>query len=150
MSSFNSNKKPCRRTPAVSFSSGGWASLPMLVFFILDKLLEPIDHVGFAAVCKQWRGIIHNRGKVLYNISEGIIHNNIELQVPFSKRRYGFSHGWLATVDPTTYQSLIIALSNPFTKAKPILLPPLIGRVREHEGSYYEHYVRKIILSTHL
>ncbi|KAL6294748.1 hypothetical protein ACE6H2_002890 [Prunus campanulata] len=89
-----------------------------------------------------------HRGRVLYNISEGIIYNNIELQVPFSKRCCGFSHGCLATVDPTTDQGLIIALSNRFTKAKPILLPPFIGRVREYESSYYEHYVRKVILYT--
>ncbi|CAB4269083.1 unnamed protein product [Prunus armeniaca] len=29
-----------------------WASLP-LCFFVLDKLLEPIDHARFAAVCKE-------------------------------------------------------------------------------------------------
>ncbi|CAB4270984.1 unnamed protein product [Prunus armeniaca] len=32
-----------------------WASLPLLVvFLVLDKLMEPIDHVRFAAVCKEW------------------------------------------------------------------------------------------------
>lgn len=34
-----------------------WTSLPLLVVCcILDKLLEPIDHVRFAAVCKDWLG----------------------------------------------------------------------------------------------
>ncbi|KAL6289444.1 hypothetical protein ACE6H2_006954 [Prunus campanulata] len=27
---------------------------PSSVFFVLDKLLEPIDHAQFAAVCKEW------------------------------------------------------------------------------------------------
>ncbi|CAB4280733.1 unnamed protein product [Prunus armeniaca] len=39
-------------------SSPEWASLPLLpVFFILDNLFEPIDHVCFADVCKQWRSL---------------------------------------------------------------------------------------------
>ncbi|XP_007210708.2 uncharacterized protein LOC18777276 [Prunus persica] len=39
-------------------SSPEWASLPLLpVFLVLDNLFEPIDHVSFAAVCKQWRSL---------------------------------------------------------------------------------------------
>nr|XP_028947443.1 F-box protein At2g26160-like [Malus domestica] len=39
----------------LSMSISEWASLPeALIFLILDNLLEPIDHVRFAAVCKEW------------------------------------------------------------------------------------------------
>lgn len=41
-----------------TFLSGEWASLPLpVVFLVLDKMLEPIDHVHFAAVCKEWRAL---------------------------------------------------------------------------------------------
>ncbi|KAM1005881.1 hypothetical protein ACFX14_002783 [Malus domestica] len=48
---------PCPRITPVSFSTTGWASLPTLIFLILDRLPEPIDHVCFAAVCKEWRSL---------------------------------------------------------------------------------------------
>ncbi|XP_021803102.1 putative F-box protein At1g65770 isoform X1 [Prunus avium] len=160
------------RTPFVSFSCGGWASLPVLVFLILDKLLEPIDHVHFAAVCKQWRSMskLYNQAtqrwcnkqlppmllipnqdddhrRVVYSISEGRVYNNIRLQVPFSRRCCGSSHGWLATVDTTEQGCPMVVLRNPFTKAKPIFLPPLDILIAKYETSYHEHYVRKVILS---
>ncbi|CAB4286374.1 unnamed protein product [Prunus armeniaca] len=139
------------RTP-VSFSCGGWASLPVLVFLILDNLLEPIDHVRFAAVCKQWRSMskLYNQAtqrwrnkqlapmllipnqdddhrRVVYSISEGRVYSNIRLQVPFSRRCCGSSHGWLATVDTTEQGCPVVVLRNPFTKAKPIFLLPWIS-----------------------
>ncbi|XP_008222388.1 PREDICTED: putative F-box protein At1g65770 [Prunus mume] len=160
------------RTPVVSFSCGGWASLPVLVFLILDNLLEPIDHVCFAAVCKQWRSMskLYNQAtqrwrnkqlppmllipnqdndhrRVVYSISEGRVYSNIRLQVPFSRRCCGSSHGWLATVDTTEQGCPVVVLRNPFTKAKPIFLPPLDILIAKYETSYHEHYVRKVILS---
>ncbi|CAL8132156.1 unnamed protein product [Prunus armeniaca] len=171
MSSFKSNKKPCRRTPVDSFSCGGWTSLPMLVFLILDKLLEPIDHVRFAAVCKHCRSMSElynhatqrwrnkqlppmllipkqddNYRRVVYSISEGRIYNNIRLQVPFSRRCCGSSHGWFATLD-VEQRLPVVVLRNPFTKAKPIFLPPLRTIISHDDPPYHEQYVRKVILS---
>ncbi|KAL6285736.1 hypothetical protein ACE6H2_010126 [Prunus campanulata] len=87
-----------------------------------------------------------NYRRVVYNISGGRIYNNIRLQVPFSRRCCGPSHGWFATVD--VEQTLpVVVLRNPFTKAKPIFLPPL-KTIISHDGPpYHEHYVRKVILS---
>ncbi|KAM1002246.1 hypothetical protein ACFX15_002623 [Malus domestica] len=167
------------RIMPVSFSTTGWASLPALIFLILDKLPEPIDHVRFAAVCKDWRSLsklynlatnrwrhflpmllIPNENcpqadqRLVYSISEGRIYNHAQLQVPFSMRACGSSHGWLATVDraDTTVdcadQRLVIALRNPFRQASPVIrLPPIDVFIPKCVASYHEHFVRKVILS---
>lgn len=106
-----------------SRQSAEWASVngPAL-FSILDKVLEPIDHVHFAAVCKEWLAVAKDfaqrwrkalpmlmipsetEGKRrLYNISEGKIYDNIELPLPVSHNRKrccgsGGDYSWLATV----------------------------------------------------
>lgn len=86
-----------------------WApTLPRdVLFLILDKLLDPIDHLRFAAVRKDWyfsakdyngdctvfppllmiptrskgNGTTKQKGK-LYNVFEAKIYNNIELPMP--------------------------------------------------------------------
>lgn len=45
-----------KRSSIIHLSKSDWARLPSdIMFSVLDKLLEPIEHVRFAVVCKQWR-----------------------------------------------------------------------------------------------
>ncbi|XP_050372296.1 uncharacterized protein LOC126790187 isoform X2 [Argentina anserina] len=107
-----------------------WANLHgTLVSLLLDKLLESIDHVRFAAVCEEWRAISkeYNKAKQrwcqkrllpmlvissteseekleLYSIPEKKVYKNIELPLPLRKSRrcFGSNHdsgGWLTIVD---------------------------------------------------
>lgn len=163
---------PCPRITPVSFSTTGWASLPALIFLILDRLPEPIEHVRFAAVCREWRSLskLYNLAtnrwrqllamllipdenrpqadqRLVYNVSEGRIYNHARLQVPFRMRACGSSHGWLATVE-RIYEGLVIALRNPFRQASPVIrLPPIDVFIPKCVASYHEHFVRKVILS---
>ncbi|VVA14624.1 PREDICTED: F-box [Prunus dulcis] len=80
-----------------------------LVFFVLDKMLEPIDHVHFAAVCKEWRALAKDYNHAtqrwrqllpmlmiptrsqeikrrIYSVAEGKMYN-IELPVPYNDKR---------------------------------------------------------------
>ncbi|XP_024196452.1 F-box protein At3g56470-like [Rosa chinensis] len=127
---------------AVTFSSylSAW---PDLLFLILDKLLEPIDHVRCALVCKEWHSLAKEynlttqrwhrvlpmlmisagSSKTLYSVSEG--KNYIKnVQLPYKRKRFcGSSHGWLAIVDKISRD---ITLMNPFAQAMaPIHLPHL-------------------------
>ncbi|KAH0995613.1 hypothetical protein GBA52_019477 [Prunus armeniaca] len=98
-----------------------WASLPLLVvFLVLDKLMEPIDHVRFAAVCKEWScpAKDYNRSTQRWHCCSA-------------------GYGWLAIVDcyyhyqgGNRHHRVIITLSNPFSSSKAvppshISLPPL-------------------------
>lgn len=125
-------------------SDSEWAaSLPLdLAFVILNKLLEPIDHVHFAAICKRWRSLAKHYNQtthrwpkllppmlllpglnVLYSLSEGNIYDKIKLTKPasnyyyFTRRYYGCGHGWLAEMCYFGPSSPQIELLNPFTKA---------------------------------
>ncbi|VVA26871.1 PREDICTED: F-box [Prunus dulcis] len=40
---------------------------PSSMFFVLDKLLEPIDHARFAAVCKEWSCLAEVYNEEPYN-----------------------------------------------------------------------------------
>ncbi|XP_004298372.1 PREDICTED: uncharacterized protein LOC101311567 [Fragaria vesca subsp. vesca] len=122
--SNTSNEKLCH------IDCPDWASLHgALVYLLLDKLLEPIDHVRFAAVCKEWRAVSkdYNEAKQrwckkrllpmllissaeseekleLFSISERKVYCNIELPSPCRKSRrcFGPNHdsgGWLIVVD---------------------------------------------------
>ncbi|KAM1099942.1 hypothetical protein ACFX15_006245 [Malus domestica] len=119
-------KKPCHTDKAVSIINGTgypskWASLPVS-FDVLDKLVEPIDHVRFAAVCKGWcllsKEYNHTTGRwrkvlpmlmiptkssqeeensetnqcLVYSVYEGHIFNNIQLSVCDGKKYCGSSH----------------------------------------------------------
>ncbi|KAM1205742.1 hypothetical protein ACFX2I_006522 [Malus domestica] len=120
-------KKPCHTDKAVSIINGTgypskWASLPVS-FDVLDKLVEPIDHVRFAAVCKGWcllsKEYNHTTGRwrkvlpmlmiptkssqeeensetnqcLVYSVYGGHIFNNIQLSVCDGKKYCGSSHG---------------------------------------------------------
>ncbi|XP_034203859.1 F-box protein At2g26160-like [Prunus dulcis] len=117
-----------------------WASLPLLVvFLVLDKLMELIDHVRFAAVCKEWSCLAkdYNRSTqrwspmlmiptqlaksiqtLVYSDCEGKIYKNIQdCCYHYNGGRY-------------RYHQVIITLSNPFSSSKAvppshISLPPL-------------------------
>ncbi|XP_008385316.2 F-box protein At2g26160-like [Malus domestica] len=142
-------KKPCHTDKAVSIINGTgypskWASLPVS-FDVLDKLVEPIDHVRFAAVCKGWcllsKEYNHTTGRwrkvlpmlmiptkssqeeensetnqcLVYSVYEGHIFNNIQLSVCDGKKYCGSSHGWLAVVDQGL-NCLYVTLMDPFRK----------------------------------
>lgn len=66
---------------------------------------------------------------ILYGTYEGRIHNNIKLQVPFTKWccGSGSSHGWqLATIEDQTERSAY-STQEPFQQTSPlVLLPPII------------------------
>nr|XP_011459570.1 PREDICTED: uncharacterized protein LOC101310837 isoform X2 [Fragaria vesca subsp. vesca] len=92
------------------------ASLPIdIVFLILDKMLEAIDHARFAVVCKEWQSLAeqYNRERqhwckvhppmlciptqshgsndktaMLYSLSEGKLYSNIKLPVPERQKTF--------------------------------------------------------------
>ncbi|TQE09080.1 hypothetical protein C1H46_005463 [Malus baccata] len=125
-----------------SRQSAEWASLigPAL-FSILDKVLEPLDHVHFAAVCKKWLAVAKDFAqrwckalpmfmipsetegrRRLYSILEGKIYENIELPLPVSNNRKrccgsGGDYSWLATVDLLVESRQTKTLLNPFNQA---------------------------------
>lgn len=167
-----------KKKKATSFYlSAGWATLDELALsLILDKLLEPIDHVRCGAVCKEWHSFTkqyrqtgqHCNRKLLpwlmipprellqgksrrrsqiYSISEAKVYDNIDLSLSYyTKRCCGSSHGWLATVD----QRLAITLHNPLQNAttEPIRLPPLDAvTIPIEDAPLYEYYVSKVVLS---
>ncbi|KAL6214391.1 hypothetical protein ACLB2K_013825 [Fragaria x ananassa] len=130
-----------------------WKRLPEEpVVFILDKLLESIDYVHFAAVCKEWYRLAKDNyppmlllppsatpflGRPrLFSFSQQRTYNNFRLQVPSPRVGNifccGCGHGWLAKVDVYDdghrRSELVwrIELVNPFRQATTTLtLPPL-------------------------
>ncbi|KAM5574629.1 putative F-box protein [Rosa sericea] len=133
------NKCPRR----VTSSDSEWAlSLNVdVAFVILDKLLEPIDHVHFAAICKLWHSfakhynhttrrwpkllppmlILPGDQDLIYSLSEGKVYHKINLAMPhfnyhFFRRYYACGNGWLATMHYYGQYSNI-QLLNPFTRA---------------------------------
>ncbi|KAL6224036.1 hypothetical protein ACLB2K_002892 [Fragaria x ananassa] len=122
-------KRPKTHGGCKSVCSDGseWETLLTEVAFpVLEKLLEPLDHVRFATVCKRWSSIAKDynhttqrwrskqvlpmlmipsssaslsQGVVLYSVSERRMYNNIVLPVPANEKYCGFSHGWLASID---------------------------------------------------
>lgn len=120
----------------------------LIVFLILDKLLEAMDHVRFAVVCKQWLALAkdynhstqrwhqskippmlfiprENRG-VLYSLSEGKVYSINAQSIQFPLRKIGsFSYfcgseyGWLAIIDKSFLMCCTIHLLNPFRTAAP-------------------------------
>ncbi|KAL6192847.1 hypothetical protein ACLB2K_033933 [Fragaria x ananassa] len=144
--------KKLNKHASATFSSylSAW---PDLLFLVLDKLLEPIDHVRCAAVCKQWQSLgkeynlatqrwsrvapmlmISGRSSTsMFSVSEGKSYIK-NVQLPNKHNRIcGSSHGWLAIVDKTSQD---ITLVNPFAQAMvPINLP------------HFKENVSKVILS---
>lgn len=134
-----------------TFLSVEWASLPLpVVFLVLDKMLEPIDHVHFAAVCKEWRALAKdynhatNAGVSYFlcswslqdpkKLSEECIALLKEKCTTLSCRCLTMTrccgscrgHGWLATIDLLNQDQITITLANPFLKpVASIRIPPL-------------------------
>ena len=146
-------------------SEPDWAYLPVTVLGdILDKLPEPIDHLWFGAVCKQWYSFSKDcieakkrwnkllpmlmiptekyttTERRLYSVVEGKIYS-VELQVPNCERFCGSCLGWLATVDESSY----VTLSNPFKNGISVCLPPIDLLQTYREG--FDYYIYKFILS---
>ncbi|BFG35417.1 hypothetical protein CerSpe_216910 [Prunus speciosa] len=115
----------------------GWAWLPSNILdLILEKLIPISDYIRFSAVCKHWQLVALHRKKQhikschkqipmlviptidgtserrgLYSVTQGKT-CSFELNVYYSKRFCGSSHGWLACVD----ENLVVTLLNPFTE----------------------------------
>jgi|UniRef100_A0A2N9GZ80 hypothetical protein len=146
-------------------SEPDWAYLPVpVISSILDKLPEPVDHLWFGAVCKQWQSVSKDcilakqrwskllpmlmiptekyttTERRLYSVAEGKIYN-VELQVPDCERFGSSCLGWLATVDESSYVTLL----NPFKNGITIRLPPIDPLQPYHEG--FDYYIYKFILS---
>uniref|UniRef100_A0A2N9FBD4 DUF295 domain-containing protein n=1 Tax=Fagus sylvatica TaxID=28930 RepID=A0A2N9FBD4_FAGSY len=146
-------------------SEPDWAYLPVpILCSILHKLPEPIDHLWFGAVCKQWHSVSKDciqakqrwnkllpmlmiptekyttTERRLYSVAEGKIYN-VELRVPNCERFCGSCLGWLATVDETSYVTLL----NPFKNGITIRLPPIDPLEPYYEG--FDYYIYNFILS---
>lgn len=159
------------------YLSAGWATLDELALsLILDKLLEPIDHVHCGAVCKQWHsftkqyrqtrqycnrkllpwlmipprqlpeGKTTRRRSQIYSISEAKVYDNIDLSLAYYTKRCCGSSHGWLA---TVDQRLAITLHNPFQKAtEPIRLPPLDAfTIPIQNAPLYEYYVSKVVLS---
>ncbi|KAL6192814.1 hypothetical protein ACLB2K_033900 [Fragaria x ananassa] len=129
-----------------------WDSLLLdVVFEILDMLLEPADHVRFAAVCKHHHSLAkdYNLAKqhtrqlppillirdqqktTLVSVSEGKIYDNVEpVQLPPSTWScYSCGDGWLATVEECTKEGVIIELQNPLRNPSTSIRLPVLKRI---------------------
>ncbi|KAL6223673.1 hypothetical protein ACLB2K_002532 [Fragaria x ananassa] len=130
------------------------ASLPLHVsFMILDMLMDPVDHLRLALVCKEWSFISrqyndatqrwrNSKGNLVplflqrnersvtnleaYTVSDKITrYDSVPSAVAYGKRCCGSSHGWLASVD-LEGECLRVVLKHAFQKsADSIRLPPL-------------------------
>ncbi|GAU41377.1 hypothetical protein TSUD_398140 [Trifolium subterraneum] len=141
-----------------------WANLDSLALnVILEKLIEPIDHIWFGSVCKNWHSIANlnhqNDRQFRSNILPmlmipmenslekrnlySVLANRVypfELTMLYKQRCCGSSHGWLATIDGD-----VITWVNPFKDVAPIILPRI--DVFESFKNYYEFNVHKVTLS---
>ncbi|GLT48308.1 hypothetical protein SLA2020_219400 [Shorea laevis] len=147
-------------------SSVDWEWLPKNILdLILDKLPYLIDYIYFGAVCKEWHSVAQDNRKrrriinashprqlplllvpikdkderLIYNVTQDRV-SNMRLRVPFNKRYYGSSYGWLIDMDET----FTIILLNPFSN-KIIKLPPIIKG--EESTTLHEHFILKAILT---
>ncbi|XP_008234324.1 PREDICTED: F-box protein At2g26160-like [Prunus mume] len=146
----------------------GWAWLPSNILdLILEKLIPISDYIRFSAVCKHWQSVAIHRKKQpikschkqipmliiptidgsserrgLYCVTQGKT-CSFELNVYYSKRFCGSSHGWLACVD----ENLVVTLLNPFT-GHTISLPPVPKSTWRSTLAYRcDYYINKVVLS---
>ncbi|CAL8164021.1 unnamed protein product [Prunus armeniaca] len=146
----------------------GWAWLPSNILdLILEKLIPISDYIRFSAVCKHWQSVALHRKKQpikschkqipmliiptidgsserrgLYSVTQGKT-CSFELNVYYSKRFCGSSHGWLACVD----ENLVVTLLNPFTGCT-ISLPPVPKSTWRSTVAYRcDYYINKVELS---
>ncbi|CAJ2647846.1 unnamed protein product [Trifolium pratense] len=143
-----------------------WANLDSLALnVILEKLIEPIDHIWFGSVCKNWQSIANLnhqynhqfRGNILpmlmipiENTSPekrslySVLANRVypfELTMLYKQRCCGSSYGWLATID----EEEVITWVNPFKDVAPIILPWI--NIYNRYKNYPEFNVHKVTLS---
>lgn len=141
-----------------------WANLDSLALnMIVEKLIEPIDHIWFGSVCKNWHSIAnlnhrHNHQfrsnvmpmlmipskkspekRCLYSIPANRVYP-LESTMLNNKRCCGSSHGWLATLDKED----VITWVNPFKDVAPISLPPIDNYMVCKD---YDFNVHKVTLS---
>ena len=142
-----------------------WANLDSLALnMILEKLIEPIDHIWFGCVCKNWLSIAnlsHQQNhqfrsnimpmlmipskkspdkRCLFSIPANRVYP-LESTMLNNKRCCGSSHGWLATID----EEFVITWLNPFKDVAPISLP--MTGVYHSFKNYTEFNVQKVTLS---
>ncbi|KAL6127112.1 hypothetical protein ACLB2K_075155 [Fragaria x ananassa] len=97
----------------------------VVVFVVLDKLLEPIDLVRFGAVCKQWGRFAQDYKQIAMSI---VLPSVSKPRSNTHCRRYyrGCVHGWVAMIDmDVDGMGVIITLVNPFTTAMLQLVRPM-------------------------
>ncbi|RHN55272.1 hypothetical protein MtrunA17_Chr5g0415901 [Medicago truncatula] len=141
-----------------------WANLDSLALnMIVEKLIEPIDHIWFGSVCKNWHSIanLNHRHdhqfrsnvmpmltipskkspekRCLYSIPANRVYP-LESTMLNNKRCCGSSHGWLATLD----EEDVITWVNPFKDVAPISLPPIDNYMVCKD---YDFNVHKVTLS---
>ncbi|XP_059627427.1 uncharacterized protein LOC132270256 [Cornus florida] len=139
-----------------SLEASDWAWLPKhLLGMIVDNLVSLSDCVRFGAVCKSWLLVaMENKVKFvqnkcvpfllvptknddskddeceeirsLYSITHNKVYN-FQLQVPYNKKLFGSSHGWLFTVE----ESFALTLINQFSGAI-VELPPIMDSSEFH------------------
>ncbi|KAB2600430.1 hypothetical protein D8674_010701 [Pyrus ussuriensis x Pyrus communis] len=131
----------------------GWASLPLpLLFSILHKFLEPIDHIRFAMVCKDWLVLVKDCNRATRRWHNVLPMLMIPTESQGKRKLYSFPDGKTYGIQlPVPSNNvldrggLIIALVNPFRKAAaPIRLPRLDFNVLR---KYCEVCLPKVILS---
>ncbi|XP_058775229.1 F-box protein SKIP23-like [Vicia villosa] len=141
-----------------------WTSLDSLALnMVLEKLIEPIHHIWFRSVCKNWHSIatLNHRYNIqfrsnmlpmlmipsekstekrnLYSVVANRVYP-LELTMLNKKRCCGSSYGWLATVDVDH----IITWVNPFKDVAPIILPWIDIYMKYRD---YEFNIHKVTLS---
>ncbi|GLU12233.1 hypothetical protein SLE2022_289290 [Rubroshorea leprosula] len=147
-------------------SSMDWELLPKHILDLIHyKLVYLVDYIYFGAVCKEWRSVAQDNRKrrrtinashphqlplllvpikdkderLIYSIAQDRV-SNMRLRVPFNKRYYGSSYGWLIDMDET----FSIILLNPFLE-KVIKLPPITKG--DESTTDHELFILKAILS---
>ncbi|GLU12234.1 hypothetical protein SLE2022_289300 [Rubroshorea leprosula] len=147
-------------------SSVDWEWLPKNILDLIHgKLVYLVDYIYFGAVCKEWHSVAQDNRKRRHTINASLPHqlplllvpikdkderliysvtqdrvSNMRLKVPFNKRYYGSSHGWLIDMDET----FTIILLNPFS-GKIIKLPRITKG--EESTTDHEYFIWKAILT---
>ncbi|XP_050371489.1 uncharacterized protein At1g65760-like [Argentina anserina] len=144
-----------------------WASLPGVILYeILDKLLEPADLVRFAVVCKEWCALAVEYNcktqrcamvlpmlmilseQKLYSIGEKKVYNFMLPEALNSPKRCCSSSnapGWVVISDQLDEYQLSVTLLNVFKRdVSTICLPPLDNNP---QGPWFRAFSPKVTLS---
>ncbi|XP_050387517.1 F-box protein At2g26160-like [Argentina anserina] len=147
--------------------SSDWADLPEhLLDSVLKRLPSTSDYMHFSTVCTAWNSVAKlnlSRKRIVpmllaysgkdstWNLCDITRDKVLDLQLELPKRRYfGFSKGWLITMD----ENSVVTLVNPFSRVKgmsfaekSIIKLPALKRPQCDAHHHSDIYIYKAMIS---